>query len=189
MKSSATLSAAPGTSLASELVLMPCDLILAVTTPAVAAAQQRRPRFQVMSPATDPVGSDFIKSFARPGGNITGVANLYGDMVGKSIEFLHMIVPGAKKIAVLMSSNPTHPYLYDVARAGAESLGLSSVPALAPVPDDLDGAFQKIAKESCDALLVLADPVRPMATASPMRRAGMTAMPARPGNIVLAGTP
>jgi len=114
-----------------------------------------------MSPSTDPIGSGFVKSLARPGGNITGVANLYGDMVAKSIEFLHTIVPGAKKIAVLMSSNPTHPHLYGVARAAAESLGLSTIPALAPVPDYLDRAFQNMVKENCDALFVLADPVRP----------------------------
>ncbi len=60
-----------------------------------------------------------------------------------------------------MSSNPTHPHLYGVARAAAESLGLSTIPALAPVPDDLDRAFQNMVKENCDALFVLADPVRP----------------------------
>ena len=114
-----------------------------------------------MGPATDPIGSGFVKSFARPGGNITGVANLYGDLVAKSVEFLHAIVPDARKIAVLMSSNPTHSHLSSVARAAAESLGLSTVPALAPTPDDLDRAFQDMVKESCDALFVLADPIRP----------------------------
>jgi putative ABC transport system substrate-binding protein len=148
--------------LANELVSMPCDLILALATPAIAAAQRATSKIPiVMSPSTDPIGSGFIKSFAHPGGNITGVANLYGDMVAKSIEFLHAIVPGAKKIAVLMSSNPTHPHLYEVARAAADSLGLSTIPALAPIPDDLERAFQIMVKENCGALFVLADPMRP----------------------------
>jgi len=148
--------------LANELVSMRCDVIVAVATPAIAAAQRATSKIPiVMSPATDPIGSGFVKSFARPGGNITGVANLYGDMVAKTIEFLHAIVPGARKLAVLMSSNPTHPHLYGIARAAAESLGLSTIPALASTPDDLDRTLQDVANEKCDALFVLADPIRP----------------------------
>jgi putative ABC transport system substrate-binding protein len=113
-----------------------------------------------MSPATDPIGSGFVKSFARPGGNITGVANLYGDMTAKSVELLHTILPDAKKIAVLMSTNPTHLPLYEVARAAAQSLGLSTIPIVAPTPADFDHAFEDIVKENCNALLVLADPAK-----------------------------
>ena len=144
---------------ATELVSLPCDVIVAVATPAIAAAQRATSTIPiVMSPSTDPIGSGFVKSFARPGGNITGVANLYGDMTAKSVELLHTILPDAKKIAVLMSSNPTHPSLYEVARAAAQSLGLSTIPIVAPTPADRDRAFQDIVKENCDALFVLADP-------------------------------
>ena len=144
---------------ATELVSLPCDVIVAVATPAIAAAQRATSTIPiVMSPSTDPIGSGFVKSFARPGGNITGVANLYGDMTAKSVELLHTILPDAKKIAVLMSSNPTHPPLYEVTRAAAQSLGLSTIPIVAPTPADRDRAFQDIVKENCDALFVLADP-------------------------------
>jgi putative ABC transport system substrate-binding protein len=148
--------------LANELVSLQCDVIVAVATPAIAAAQRVTPKIPiVMSPSTDPIGSGFVKSLARPGGNITGVANLYGDMTAKTVEVLHRLVPGAKKIAVLMSTNPTHPPLAEVARGAARSLGLSTVPVLAPTPADLDRAFQDMTRENCDALFVLADPVRP----------------------------
>ena len=91
--------------LANELVSLPCDLIVAFATPAIAAAQRATSTIPiVMSPSTDPIGSGFIKSFAHPAGNITGVANLYGDMTAKTVELLLAILPGAKKIAVLMSS-------------------------------------------------------------------------------------
>jgi putative ABC transport system substrate-binding protein len=63
----------------------------------------------VMAPATDPVGSCFIKSLAHPGGNITGMANMFGDAIGKSVELLHTMLPSAKRVAVPMSTNPTHP--------------------------------------------------------------------------------
>ena len=62
---------------------------------------------------------------------------------------------------MLMSSNPTHPPLYETARVAAQSLGLATVPLHAPTPADLDRAFQNIVKENCDALFVLADPIRP----------------------------
>jgi putative ABC transport system substrate-binding protein len=62
-----------------------------------------------MCPSTDPVGAGFVKSLAHPGGNITGVANVSTDITAKSVELLHMMLPDAKKIAVLMSPNPIHP--------------------------------------------------------------------------------
>jgi putative tryptophan/tyrosine transport system substrate-binding protein len=148
--------------LAKELVSLPCDVIVAIATPAIAAAQRATSTIPiVMSPSTDPIGSGFVKSFAHPGGNITGVANLYGDMTAKSVEILHAVLPNAKKIAVLMSSNPTHPPLYEVARTAAQSLGLTTVPVIAPTATDLDRAFQDIVAANCDALFVLADPIRP----------------------------
>ena len=114
-----------------------------------------------MSPATDPIGSGFIKSLSHPGGNITGVANLFGDLTGKSVELLHTYLPGARKVAVLMSSNPTHPAIYELARGAAASLGLTTVPVVTATPAELERAFQDIAKAKCDAVFVLADPIRP----------------------------
>jgi putative ABC transport system substrate-binding protein len=148
--------------LASELVSLQCNVIVAIATPAIAAAQRATSTIPiVMSPSTDPVGSGFVKSFSHPGGNITGVANLYGDMTAKSFELLHVVLPEAKKIAVLMSANPTHPPLYERAREAAESLGLSAVRILALTPDDLERAFSDMIREKCDALFVLGDPIRP----------------------------
>jgi putative ABC transport system substrate-binding protein len=113
-----------------------------------------------MTPATDPIGSGFVKSFARPGGNITGLANMYGDTTTKIFDVISSILPSARKIAILMSSNPTHPGLYEVSRAAAHTVGLSTVPIVAPTPADLEQAFQNIGRERCDAVFVLADPIR-----------------------------
>lgn len=66
------------------------DVIVAIATPAIAAAQKVTSKIPiVMMPATDPIGSGFVKSLARPGGNITGMANMYGDSIGKTVELLH----------------------------------------------------------------------------------------------------
>ena len=87
--------------LANELVSLPCDVIVAVSQPATAAAQRATSTIPiVMSPSTDPIGFGFVKSLAHPGGNITGLATLYSDMAAKSVEILHTVLPEAKKIAV-----------------------------------------------------------------------------------------
>jgi putative ABC transport system substrate-binding protein len=147
--------------LASELVAHHPDVIVAVATPAIAAAQRATSVIPiVMSPSTDPVGSGFVKSIAHPGGNITGLANMVGDSLGKAAELLHQALPSAKRIAVLMSLNPTHPRQYELFNAAAEQLGLTTVPTIAPKPCDLEQAFLMIKREKCDALFVLADATR-----------------------------
>jgi putative ABC transport system substrate-binding protein len=147
---------------AEEIADLHPDAIVAEATPAIAAAQRATKMIPiVMAPATDPIGSGFIESFARPGGNITGVANMFGDLTAKSLEILHRALPDAKMVAVLMSANPTHGQLYEVAHNGAEMIGMHTAPFVAATPDDLDQVFLEIKQARCDALYVLADPYRP----------------------------
>jgi putative ABC transport system substrate-binding protein len=98
---------------------------------------------------------------AHPGGNITGVANMFGDAIGKSVELLHTILPAAKRIAVLMSTNPTHPQQYALVEAAAKALELMVIAIMAATPADLQQAFKEMRLQNCDALFVLADPFRP----------------------------
>lgn len=150
------------TGFAKEIADLHPDAIVAEATPAIAAAQRATRAIPiVMAPATDPIGSGFIESFARPGGNITGVANMFGDLTAKSLEILHRVLPDAKMIAVLMSANPTHAELYEVARNGAQTIGMRTAPFVAATPGDLDRVFLEIKQAKCDALYVLADPYRP----------------------------
>ena len=148
-------------SLVSELIALRPDVIVAIATPAIAAAQRATSTIPIiMAPATDPVGSGFVKSFARPGGNITGMANMVGDAVGKGVELLHTILPSAKRIAVLMSNNPTHPQQYELAETAAKTLGLAAIRVMATTPNDLEPAFETMKQESCEAVFVLADATR-----------------------------
>jgi putative ABC transport system substrate-binding protein len=148
--------------LANELVALHPNVIVAVATPAIAAAQRATSTIPiVMTPSGDPIRSGFVKNLAHPGGNITGLSLMQADYAAKSVEVLHTILPDAKKIAVLMSSNPTHPPLYDVVSTAAQTIGLATVPILAATVADLEQAFQEIGKANCDAVFVLADPIRP----------------------------
>jgi len=110
---------------------------------------------------SDPVGAGFVKTLAHPGGNITGLSFMGEDFTGKSVEVLHTVLPDAKKIAVLTSSNPSHQRLYPLAITAAQIIGLSTVRIAAPTSADLERAFQDIAKENCDAVLVIPDVIRP----------------------------
>jgi len=145
-----------------ELIALGPDVIVAITTPAIAVAQQATSTIPIiMAPSVDPVGSGFVKSLAHPGGNITGMAAMSGEVAGKAVELLHDIVPSANRIAVLMSNNPSHPWHYRMAEVAIKSLGLTPIPVLASTPDDLEQAFENMKKENCDALLVLGDVTRP----------------------------
>jgi putative ABC transport system substrate-binding protein len=147
--------------LAQELVTERPDIIVASATPAVAAAQGATSSIPiVMLPATDPLGSGFVKSLAHPATNITGVSNMTADLAAKTLELLRTIAPHAERIAVLMSANPVHAAMYSQAEAGSRVLGITLLAVIAKTPDELEQAFASIAQEKCDALLVLADPPR-----------------------------
>src|SRR5262245_9434673 len=75
--------------LAAELVSLRPDAIFATVTPAVSALQQATSSIPIeMGPTADPIGTGFVRSLARPGGNITGVSLMSTDLAAKSLEFL-----------------------------------------------------------------------------------------------------
>jgi putative ABC transport system substrate-binding protein len=148
--------------LASELIALRPDAIVATGLPTVAIARRITSTIPiVMCPGGEPVGSGLIQSLAHPGGNITGLADLNDDTMGKLIELIHIVLPDARRVAVLTSSNPNHPRRFQLAEAAAKSLGLAAVAVSAPADTNLERAFETMAQETCDALFVLNDPVRP----------------------------
>jgi putative ABC transport system substrate-binding protein len=142
-----------------ELVRLNVDVIVAWTTPAVAAAKRATSTIPiVMLGIAEPVELGFIASLARPGGNITGVSNLAGDLSSKLMELLAAIVPGIKRIAVLHNpSNPGQAVQLRGTEAGARSLGLSLQMVSASVPGDLEGAFARITSAGAQGIVVLAE--------------------------------
>ena len=146
--------------LASELVSLAPNAIVSaanITTLALQRATSSIPI--VMAASSNPFASGFVKSLAKPGGNITGVSNQTLDSTAKTLELLHVTVPNAKRIAVLMSANnPGNEDMVKEAYAAAGTLGLTIIPVTTGTPDDLGDAFAKMHSESCDALVVLAVP-------------------------------
>jgi putative tryptophan/tyrosine transport system substrate-binding protein len=88
--------------LAAELVRLKVDVITATGASAIRAAQQATRTIPiVMLGTTDPVGSGFVASLARPGGNITGVSTLQADLTLKRLEWLKEAIPGLSRVTVL----------------------------------------------------------------------------------------
>jgi putative ABC transport system substrate-binding protein len=145
-----------------QLLLLKPDVIVAEATPAIAVAQKATTTIPiVMSPSTDPIGSGFVQSFAKPGGNITGVANMFGDLTSKTLDIIRLVFPDAKRIGVLTSNNPTHPALFEVARDAAATIGVSAERFIAPNPEDMEKALSDMRTAGCEVAYVLADPIRP----------------------------
>jgi len=111
--------------LVAELVALKPDVIIAEATPAIFAAQRATSTIPIiMSPSTDPIGSGFVKSFAKPGGNITGVANMFADLTAKTLDTIRLVFPKVQKIGVLTSNNPTHSGLVEVVINAAGAIGI-----------------------------------------------------------------
>jgi putative ABC transport system substrate-binding protein len=95
---------------AKELVSLQPDVILADSTPVTAALKHETSSIPIVFAAVaDPVGSEFVKSLPRPGGNITGFSSLETSMASKWLELLTEIAPGTKR-TVMMFNPDTAPY-------------------------------------------------------------------------------
>jgi putative ABC transport system substrate-binding protein len=149
-------------SLVSEAIARKPDAIVAIGTPSIVAARNATSTIPiVMSPGGDPVRAGLVASLAHPGGNITGIGDLNDEALSKLVELLHAVVPAAKRIAVLISSNPNHLWRYGLTETAAKTLGLATVQIVALTPTDLEQAFDNMVQEKCDALFVLPDATRP----------------------------
>jgi putative ABC transport system substrate-binding protein len=146
--------------LAAELVALKVDVIVVTSTPAAVAVKQATRTIPIVFTwAADPVGSGLVTSLARPGGNVTGSSQLALDLVGKRLELLKQVVPGASRVAALW-----HPgdyvermekdMLMETDRA-ARALGLRLQVVEARGREDFERAFSEMTRASADAVTVL----------------------------------
>jgi ABC-type uncharacterized transport system substrate-binding protein len=147
--------------LAAELVRLKLDTIVSAGPVPTRFLKQATATIPiVMAYDDDPVGSGFVASLARPGGNITGLSTLAPEISGKQLELLKEIVPKLSRMAVLgNTSQPGHPQalreinlVADVFRVRIQYLEIRE-------PKDIEIAFQAISKEHADAVLPLSTPV------------------------------
>src|SRR5829696_2528586 len=120
---------------------------LAINRTAALAAQRATKTIPVVFVAVaDPVGSQLVASLARPGGNITGLSNMALDLTAKRLEFLTLVVPGLRRIALIVNGNDTgwaRRYIEECGPA-AERLKIALHPVEIRAPGDLQPAFSAI---------------------------------------------
>jgi putative ABC transport system substrate-binding protein len=147
--------------LAAELVSQQVDVIVASGSQAVQAAKQATTTIPVvMTSSSDPIGTGFVASLAKPGGNITGLSMLTTDVSGKRLQLLKEIVPGLSKIAILWNpDDPPAALSLKETQDLAAALDISSQAVEVRNPDDFNAAFASIASMRPQAIVLLSAPI------------------------------
>ena len=142
-----------------ELLARKPAILMVNTIASVRVAQQATKTVPIVFVATnDPLGSGLIASYARPGGNTTGLSTQNEDVVTKHLQLLRELLPQVSRIAVLVNpGNPSNPNLFEHLRTSALRLGIDAVAVDVASPQGLDAALGMIAQHRPEALLALPD--------------------------------
>jgi len=143
--------------LAAELVQLKVDAILTFGDPGIRAAQQATRTIPIVGATDDLVGAGLVASFARPGGNTTGVSILASELNVKRLELLNQALPGVSRIAALWDPGTGTFHLKGL-EAAARSLGVELQVLEVRRPEDFRRAFEAAKKGHAGALNVLASP-------------------------------
>ena len=132
--------------IAAELVRLKVDVIVVSTDPGIAAVKQQTQTIPiVMANSTDPVGTGFVASLARPGGNVTGLSSLSPELSAKRLELLKEAVPGLSRVAIVWNPDVRGAVLeYKETESAARALHLQLQSVEVNRPDDFDRAFSTL---------------------------------------------
>lgn len=145
--------------LAAELVRLKVDVIVAPADPYVDIARKATTTIPIVfALGADPVGRGFVQSLARPGGNITGLSNVSGELAGKRLELLKQTVAGVSRIGVLARSVRRHPD-WSGTEAAARALGVQLTVQEVRDVGDLEGAFVAMRRAGAAAVIEISDPM------------------------------
>jgi putative tryptophan/tyrosine transport system substrate-binding protein len=143
--------------LAVELTQLRVDVIVTYNNPAVAALQQATRSIPiVVANMGDPVGSGFVASLARPGGNITGFTGLSEELSRKWLELLREAAPRVSRVAVLtVSRTPAADTGWRQIHGAAKALQVTPRRHEIAGPDEIEHAFASLIKGRAQGLIVL----------------------------------
>jgi putative tryptophan/tyrosine transport system substrate-binding protein len=145
---------------AKELVALQPDLLLSSTTPTTSALlQQTRTIPIVFAIVADPIGSGFVASFARPGGNVTGFTFTEPTMAGKWLELLKQIAPRVVRVAMLFNpvSATYAEYWLNPFKAAAPSFAVEAIAAPVRNGSELESIISAQAREPNGGLIAMPD--------------------------------
>ncbi len=145
--------------LARELADLSVDVMVAPATSAAGAAKEATDSIPIVFVGvSDPVGSGFVTSFSRPGGNLTGLTDASIDLAAKRLDLLKQVVPRMKRVAVLGErTSPLWEPTWKEMQLAARHLRLELIPVLIAAPSELESAFAKV--DRIDGLFVSPQPI------------------------------
>jgi len=145
--------------LAAELVKLKVDVIVTTGTDATRAAQKATTIIPiVMGNVGDPVASGFVKSLARPEGNITGLSSVLVDISPKHVEMLLTMVPRLSHVAVLVNpSNSSHPMTLKSIQITAHKTNVRILAVEARTASEIEDAFVTMKHDKTQAVIVVQD--------------------------------
>jgi len=135
------------------------DIIVTVSTPATRAAQKATRSVPiVIAVAGDPVGDGFAKTYARPGGNVTGLSAGLAEALEKQLEWLAAAVPGLARLGVLVNpANPAHTANLSSVRSLTRGILVHAVEGRSLA--HIESAFAAMVRERDQAVIILGDAV------------------------------
>jgi putative ABC transport system substrate-binding protein len=144
--------------LATELVGLKVDVLVAPGGPAAVAAKNATQTIPIVMIANDPVGLGLVGSLSRPGGNVTGLSYYSEALSGKRLELLKEIVPGLARVGVLKNPMlPGHPILWKQTEVAAQRLGVALEALEVRQPEDFEAAFATAKQRKAQALIAFDD--------------------------------
>src|SRR5262245_8581866 len=143
-----------------ELVRANVDVIVAWSTPALMAAGSATSTIPIVGVSvSDLVGTGFVASLARPGGNVTGVTPINPDLSGKLVELLREIVPAMKHVGVLVNpANPGSAVQMPGVEDAARAMGLQLNIVEARTPEEFARGFARLREHGAQGVVLIADP-------------------------------
>ena len=145
--------------LASEIVDTHPDVIVAVTSPATAAAKMATQTIPiVMAIVPDPIGLGLVESLARPGTNITGSSSLAIETIPKRVQLIKEMLPELSVLGMLWNAKvASNRSMFQSAEQAARSLGVPLLSFPVQGPEDLQPILNKVSEGHVSALLVAGD--------------------------------
>ncbi|MGH8725355.1 MAG: ABC transporter substrate-binding protein [Burkholderiales bacterium] len=140
---------------AADLVRNKVDLIVINGTTATMAAAKATKEIPIVAiMGVDPVAQGLAASLARPGGNVTGIADLTGELTQKRIALIKELVPGLRRVGVVLAPNVANPIAVSESEAAARVLNLQLQFVEVAAPGDIEGRIEELVQSRVGAIYV-----------------------------------
>jgi len=144
--------------IAAEFVRSNVDIIVAWATPAALAAKTATATIPIVMLVGDPASTSLVRSLARPGGNITGFAQLDPDLSTKQVQLLTEVIPEMRRVGIVR--NPINPAVTSAVREAENAIrvsGLEFYTVDARLPQEFESAFVHLSTEGIKGVVVIPD--------------------------------